>query len=89
MARRSLSGDVKQGILNGLRNNENKAALASKFGVSVVTVYNYAKTLNTETVGVNAGNPDVALASQVPSTVTNGTAPVAIRAARKVSKRSR
>lgn len=67
MARRTFSSETKEGILNGLRNGENKAALASRFGVSVVTIYNYAKTLNTETtttadvtVTPAAGNVSVA-----------------------------
>jgi hypothetical protein len=43
MARRTLSQEVKDGILAGLKEGVSKTELAGKFGVSVPTVYNYAK----------------------------------------------
>ena len=49
MARRSLSNDVKQGILDGLKNGVRPVELAQQFGVSIPTVYNYRKTLVVET----------------------------------------
>jgi len=80
MARRTLDNNTKQGILDGLRNGENKAVLAAKFSVSVPTIYNYAKTLLT-TVSAPITEESVGIAT---ATVE---APVATRKATKRSTR--
>jgi hypothetical protein len=41
MARRTLGNDVKEGILKDLAAGLSPATLAGKYGVSVVTIYNY------------------------------------------------
>lgn len=43
MARRSLSQEVKNGILADLAAGVSPATIAGKYGVSIPTVYNYRK----------------------------------------------
>lgn len=43
MARRTLSNEVKQGILDGLKSGMKPVELAATFQVSVPTIYNYRK----------------------------------------------
>lgn len=41
MARRTLPQSTKDGILEGLRNGVKPTELATKYGVSVPTIYNF------------------------------------------------
>lgn len=57
MARRSISQEVKNAVLEALKNPEvNKVELAKLYGLSLPTIYNYAKrakateVVTTETV---------------------------------------
>ena len=80
MARRTLAQSVKDGILNGLRSGVRPAELATQFGVSIPTVYNYRKTLN-------AATTTTAIPAQTIPTVGLETATAAV--ATKSAKRSR
>jgi hypothetical protein len=82
MARRTLSNEVKQGILNGLKNGVSPVLLAQQFQVSIPTIYNYRKLIGTVEA---TGNLEV-----VASAVTSATpvATVATRAARKSSTKA-
>ena len=86
MARRSLSNEVKQGILDGLKNGVKPTELSVKFGVSIPTIYNYRKSqlvVATETTtAALSGFATPTEVGTVTTTVTN-------RAARKSNKRSR
>jgi len=81
MARRTLSNETKQGILDGLKNGVRPAELATSFGVSIPTVYNFRKrqALALATTEVNT----------FVETATAVAAPVATRTARKSVKASR
>jgi hypothetical protein len=81
MARRTLSNEVKQGILDGLKNGVSPVTLAGQFGVSIPTIYNYRKSqLVTATNAPVVAIPSVGLETAV---VT------ANRTARKNAKVSR
>jgi transposase-like protein len=80
MARRTLSNEVKQGILDGLKNGSRPADLAAQFGVSIPTIYNYRKSQLDSTVATSIASGETATAT---------LAPVATRSARKSVKASR
>jgi len=85
MARRTLSNEVKQGILDGLKNGLRPADLAVTFGVSIPTVYNFKNR-----AAAAEANTNVALSGfATPAEVGTVTVPVATRTARKSTKASR
>ena len=57
MARRSLSNEVKQGILDGLKNGVKPTELSKTFQVSIPTIYNYAKRAKTVVAAETAVEP--------------------------------
>ena len=82
MARRTLSQEVQDGILNGLRNNVSPATLAGQFGVSIPTVYNYRKQLNVAATTTVVPETTNTVVNAVPATA-------ATRSARKSNKVTR
>ena len=77
MARRTLSQEVKNGILSDLAAGVSPVTIASKFQVSVPTVYNYKK------------NAVAAVAPAEQLETVSAPAEVVAAPVRKASKRSR
>jgi hypothetical protein len=75
MARRTLSQEVKNGILSDLAAGVSPVTIAGKFGVSIPTVYNYRKN------AVAAVAPETVTTDS--SAATTGTAVLSTRKARK------
>lgn len=67
MARRSLSQEVKDGILSDLAAGISPVTIAANRGVSIPTVYNYAKRTVTVAEPVSA---EVTSAAVVPAVAT-------------------
>jgi transposase-like protein len=81
MARRTLSNEVKQGILDGLKNGVSPVSLAQQFGVSIPTIYNYRKLVGTVEA---TGNLEVAA-----SAVTSATPAATVATRKSTAKASR
>jgi hypothetical protein len=78
MARRTLSNEVREGILRDLAANVNKAVIAKTWGVSIPTVYNFLKRQSVASV-----TPDAAQLSTFGAALNTATVDAPVAAVRK------
>jgi hypothetical protein len=82
MARRTLSQEVKNGILSDLALGVSPVTIAAKFSVSIPTVYNYKKNAVVAAVAPTTGTESLVGTTADVTTVIPSSV-------RKASKRSR